>query len=655
MTEISFYNNSFDTAGTVTDLDQLLSKIRNGEWSEPIAKVRGIKDKALRSRLKRSLPAATISGQFTKRDSGSIQKHSGFICLDVDNISDPASIKEVLCPDPVVFSAFVSCSGNGLAIIMKISQTAAHKDLFQQARSYLLDHYGLVTDSTQDVARLRYISHDPVLYKNTECKTFNGYKRPNFKDHDSTNDLSSLVEAIVSKGADLTNDYSNWIQVGLALVSSGDPLAKDYFHRISSLSSKYDRDKTETKYINLQATSSGKVGIGTLYYLAKSLGGLSLKPSQTDKPKRKQSNNPTEILISDVDTSDRDKIIEKHSRFLIGFDEPIIDSPPLIGIIDGDQVHPIFTLGNISCSKGKAKSRKSFGCTLFLSALFYAQENESDLFQGSIKVNLPPVGKRGALYIDTEQSKPDVQRCMHRIPKLTEYTPDNLYVYQLRKAETIEERLTTCLEAIDIYKDEICFVAIDGIADLGRDINDRAEFLTIILKFMALTEEHNLHIHFVLHENKSGTDARGHAGTELTNKSETVLQFQKHPDLPKYTTIVRGEYTRGMGWDDWSFTINDGLPMIDEYAKTIVSKSKVTHDPSDFEDKKHIAVLKNQCNIVIDKEYTRKDIEDRLGSGWKKEGVKISVRKLATFLNYYLDMEMLVKTGKDRSPKQRYK
>ena len=362
-------------------------------------------------------------------------------------------------------------------------------------------------------------------------------------------------------------------------------------------------------------------------------------------------------LMSIKPKSELNELKKRHKPYLISFDDPIIDIPPLIGVLeDLGRVQPLLSLSNISCIKGKAKSRKSFGISLLLSAYFWSQRNEGN-FQDKLVVNLPTdKNKWGALMIDTEQAKADLQRCMHRIPKLSGFTPDNLYVYQLRKAATIEERLLLTLEAIELYKDEISFVVVDGIADLGKDINDRSEFLAIILQLMALTDKHNIHVLSVLHENKSGTDARGHAGTEITNKSESVLQFTKHPDLGKYTTIIKGEYTRGMGFEDFSFTIDDnGLPIIDDIDK-VHTKKKDQFDilPESYEPKQHTDVLKNKSNLDPANEYSRQDICDRIKSGWHKYGIKLSVRKLTTFLNYYLDTEIIIKSGKDRSPKQKY-
>ena len=58
--------------------------------------------------LKKRLPGVTPSGRFAKRASTEILMHSGILCVDVDKVDDPASLREKLESDPFVLTAFVS-------------------------------------------------------------------------------------------------------------------------------------------------------------------------------------------------------------------------------------------------------------------------------------------------------------------------------------------------------------------------------------------------------------------------------------------------------------------------------------------------------------------------------------------------------------------
>ena len=70
-------------------------------------------------------------------------------------------------------------------------------------------------------------------------------------------------------------------------------------------------------------------------------------------------------------------------------------------------------------------------------------------------------------------------------------------------------------------------VIIDGVRDLVVDINSPSEATFIISKLMQWTDEFQIHLHTILHQNKGDDNARGHIGTELLNKAETVLQVEK--------------------------------------------------------------------------------------------------------------------------------
>ena len=72
---------------------------------------------------------------------------------------------------------------------------------------------------------------------------------------------------------------------------------------------------------------------------------------------------------------------------------------------------------------------------------------------------------------------------------------------------------------------------------------------------MKLSSEYDCHICSVLHENRSNGQLRGHLGTEVINKSETVLSVTKNGE----TSSVKPEYTRNMPFDDFTFRINDDV------------------------------------------------------------------------------------------------
>lgn len=59
------------------------------------------------------------------------------------------------------------------------------------------------------------------------------------------------------------------------------------------------------------------------------------------------------------------------------------------------------------------------------------------------------------------------------------------------------------------------------------DINSPGESTRIISKLMQWTDEKQIHLHTILHQNKGDENARGHIGTELNNKAESVLLVEE--------------------------------------------------------------------------------------------------------------------------------
>ena len=79
---------------------------------------------------------------------------------------------------------------------------------------------------------------------------------------------------------------------------------------------------------------------------------------------------------------------------------------------------------------------------------------------------------------------------------------------------------------------------------------------------MEWTDKFQIHIHTVLHLNKSDDNARGHVGTELNNKAETVLQVSRSKTDDTVSEVCAA-MIRAAEFDPFAFRVNDyGLPEI---------------------------------------------------------------------------------------------
>lgn len=186
-----------------------------------------------------------------------------------------------------------------------------------------------------------------------------------------------------------------------------------------------------------------------------------------------------------------------------------LENPPIVLKIEESIVA---TLGNFSASTGKAKSKKTFNVSAIVAA---AMLNGKVLNYNATL----PTEKNKILYIDTEQSPYHCMEVMRRILRLAKLPitvqPDNFEFLSLRRYSP-PTRIAIIEEAI--YATEgLGLVIIDGVRDLAYDINSPSEATEIINRLMTWTDERNIHIHTVLHQNKGDDNAHGHLGSELNN------------------------------------------------------------------------------------------------------------------------------------------
>lgn len=262
--------------------------------------------------------------------------------------------------------------------------------------------------------------------------------------------------------------------------------------------------------------------------------------------------------------------------------------PPVILQVD-DAI--IGTLGNFSASTGKAKAKKTFNVSAIVaSALINGQVLE---YRASL-----PEGKRKILYFDTEQSPFHCKKVLQRILKLAglplDRQPENLIFSHLREIANPAVRCEIIRKAIyDI--DGIGLVVIDGIRDLMLDINNATQATTLIGDLMQWTSEREIHIQTVLHLNKGDDNSRGHIGTELNNKSETVLQVTKDP-TDEDRSIVSASFTRSKPFEKFAFRISDeadniNIPQIDTDYQPGISSRKSGFDYTELSENEHRQAL----------------------------------------------------------------
>ena len=315
---------------------------------------------------------------------------------------------------------------------------------------------------------------------------------------------------------------------------------------------------------------------------------------------------------------------------------------PVILMVD-DTV--IGTLGNFSASIGKAKSKKTFNVSAIVAS---ALSGSTVLHYRSMF----PENKRKILYIDTEQGRYHCQQVLKRILRLAdlpEYkNPDNLIMLALRKFSP-KLRLAIVEQAIGTIPD-LGLVIIDGIRDFLYDINSSSESTDIISKFMQWTDDRQIHIHTVLHQNKNDEHARGHIGTELNNKAETIMQVEVDKE-DKTISVVEAMHIRDREFEPFAFRINeDGLPeLVEPYLpkeKKIGRPTKEPFDPyKEIPENVHRAALNATFANGTIGNYG--DYLERLKEEYGLQGVKLGHNKAVKVATFLGNKRMVIKEGKE--------
>ena len=123
MARISFYKSvRTNKEAKGVELFTALESIKNGEFKSLIAKIRLITNKEEKTEAKQTrLPAYTFAGRFKEvRSKNHLTKSSGLAVLDFDDVDNLEELIEKVNSDKYTFSSFVSPSGNGVKVLVKI-------------------------------------------------------------------------------------------------------------------------------------------------------------------------------------------------------------------------------------------------------------------------------------------------------------------------------------------------------------------------------------------------------------------------------------------------------------------------------------------------------------------------------------------------------
>ena len=219
----------------------------------------------------------------------------------------------------------------------------------------------------------------------------------------------------------------------------------------------------------------------------------------------------------------------------------------------------ICSVGNISAICGEAKSRKTFlasGLVASAMAIPYNKLNNFKIVDKNHNLDV--------LWVDTEQGEMHVRRVIDRISEMTGaklgglVSEPRLTTLALRELAP-HERKQRMYDAMMLMHYDL--VVIDGIADMQRNTNDLEESDALVAELMAVSTIAQTHILCILHTNPGSDKARGHLGSALQRKAESVMFVHRVGDA----SVVEPQFCRNEPFERFAFNISEsGIPELCE-------------------------------------------------------------------------------------------
>ena len=194
---VTIFQNIKDTdTPFFRDVHLILDRIKDGAGAtkDLVKRIRLEKSKPERQELKKQLPAICFSGTFNKRTDASLLEHSGLICLDFDGYTKQKELlqdKENLSKNKYVFSVFISPSGNGLKVLVKIPADADnHTMYFNSLEKYFASPY--FDKTSKNISRVCYESYDPLIAINENSSIWDIIEEPEYTEVSRTRDKATI-------------------------------------------------------------------------------------------------------------------------------------------------------------------------------------------------------------------------------------------------------------------------------------------------------------------------------------------------------------------------------------------------------------------------------------------------------------------------------
>jgi hypothetical protein len=327
--------------------------------------------------------------------------------------------------------------------------------------------------------------------------------------------------------------------------------------------------------------------------------------------------------------------------------DEIPEMPVCLEIEQKGKVFKIATLGNILLIQAKAKAGKTYFTSALVASLLCPKQ--FIYFKGS----LPP-DKRKVIYFDTEQGNEDARTVQERIYKMASLPTDleaKYFEYYCLRRLSASDRCKVIENVIRNSKN-LGVVVIDGVRDLINDFNDTGQSFSMINDLMAWTDEFRINIIAILHQNPNDEKARGHLGTELTNKAEFIISLNKDHNEENYRRVEG--YGRRKSFSSFNYSLDENdFPVISSEQREAGKIAPLKID---------LQTHKNLLEMIYSKEPA--DTEFSLNGLYPKIKMKFKIisqnysfsdAQCKELIHFYLDKNLLINIGTDEKMKLKLK
>lgn len=254
--------------------------------------------------------------------------------------------------------------------------------------------------------------------------------------------------------------------------------------------------------------------------------------------------------IDEIDSMDNQSNLQKilQCQKLLRFNKskPIILSLPIIKHNDIPVIFP----NTINVIQGQAGVHKSRVAEHLCASLLKKHDCSNPLL-GFQRTNFD--ANYTVLYVDTERNLMEqfplsIQSILRKAGYQPEDDPINFEYISLLPVKR-KERFSALEQFLKSFRDDSLsplFIVLDVSTDCIEDFNRTDSSLELIDLMNNAINNHNVVFVCLIHENPNTQKARGHFGTELMNKSSTVIQIARGKDDSSDVFIVSYLKTRSI-------------------------------------------------------------------------------------------------------------